>query len=199
MRFLDSISRNSRSAAACALFAAMVFASAAPAGAQKNKDKKTKTAAADSAAPVLQVTDQQAIERTVGEALGAQQIGDVQLLHKYYSDDILVVSGTWQPPVIGWENYVRAFEAVRAHFQNPQILRKNTYIKVTGNSAWVTYQWEYLAAVGGKPADFHGHTTLVLAKQNDRWLITLDHSSVVPNEPAQAATPAADEKKPGPR
>jgi len=197
MKLPDSMNRKSRGAAVCALFAAMVLACAAPASAQKNK--KNQTPAKDSAAPLLPPTDQQAIERIVGEALGAQQIGDVQLMHKYYSDDVVVVSGTWQPPVIGWDNYVPAFEAVRAQLQNPQIIRKNTYTKVMGDSAWVTYQWEYMASAGGKPVDFHGHTTLVLAKQNGRWLITLDHSSVVPDQPAQEAAPAADDKKPGPR
>jgi ketosteroid isomerase-like protein len=51
---------------------------------------------------------------------------------------------------------------------------------VTGNSAWATYQFIYaVQQKDGRTAQFRGHTTLVLIKQADRWLITLDHSSVV--------------------
>jgi ketosteroid isomerase-like protein len=69
--------------------------------------------------------------------------------------------------------------------------RSNTLIKVNGNSAWATYQFIYLANVDGKVAQFRGHTTMVLNKQGDRWVIVLNHSSIVDATNPTAAAPTA--------
>ena len=66
--------------------------------------------------------------------------------------------------------------------------RSNTLIKVNGNSAWATYQFVYVAQMEGKVVQFRGHTTLVLVKQADRWLISLNHSSVVDSSIPEPAT-----------
>jgi hypothetical protein len=42
----------------------------------------------------------------------------------------------------------------------------------------------------GKVVQFRGHTTLILAKQVDRWVITLNHSSVVDSTLPEPVTPA---------
>jgi ketosteroid isomerase-like protein len=173
---------------------------AVPVAAQKNKDKKKDSPATDSfgnSKPYMSMPDSQSIDRAIGEALGYWQIGDVDSLHKYYADDVTVVSGDWTPPVIGWDNYVKAYQAQRAQVSGGRMERTNTLIKVNGNFAWATYQFDFVATIGGKPAEFHGHTTLVLNKPADRWVITLNHSSVVestvlnpvPVPPADAVQP----------
>ena len=104
-----------------------------------------------------------------------------------------MVSGAWEPPVIGWDNYVKAYQAQRAQVTGARMERTNTYIKVNGNSAWATYQFDYVAMVEGKVAQFHGHTTLILNKQGNLWVVALNHSSIVDSaigNPAPAIDPA---------
>jgi ketosteroid isomerase-like protein len=174
----------------------VLMAAAAPAAAQKNKDKKKDQPKTDAPIDVKSLLpDSQAIDQTIGEALGYWQIGDADSLHKYYSDDVVVVSGLWEPPVMGWANYLKAYEAQRASVTGQRMERSNTLIKVNGNFAWATYQFVYAAMIDGKVAQFHGHTSLILNKQGNRWVIVLNHSSVVdsafsnPVPPANSAQP----------
>jgi len=174
---------------------ALVFTAtftAAPQKNQKNKDKKKNAPTADTQ-PVLTpimppLPDSQAVEQAVGEALGYWQIGDLDSLRKYYSADVVVVSGTWEPPVMGWDNFVKSYQAQRALAPNGRMDRSNTLIKITGNSAWATYQFLYSVVGEGKIAVFHGHTTVILNKQGDRWVIVLNHSSIVDSTSASQPT-----------
>jgi ketosteroid isomerase-like protein len=175
--------------------------SSASLAAQKSKDKKKAAAAAAAAAadaaaqadlnsafPPL--PDSQAVDKAVGEALGYWQIGDIDSLHKYYSDDVVFVSGAWEPPVIGWENFLKAYQAQRSQVPGGRMDRSNTVIKVTGNTAWATYQFVFSAVLDGKTVVFHGHTTVILNKQGDRWVIVLNHSSIVDSTTASPSTTA---------
>ena len=167
-----------------------LLAVASPAGAQKKN--KNAPPPPDSIAGLnsdIQAPDSQAIDRAIGEALGYWQIGDVDSLHKYYSDDVALVSGAWEPPVVGWDNFAKAYQAQRAQISGARIDRSNTLIKVSGNFAWATYQFVYAAQTEGKVIQFRGHTTLVLAKQGDRWVITLNHSSIVDSSVAEPSAP----------
>jgi ketosteroid isomerase-like protein len=120
--------------------------------------------------------------------LGAWQIGDADMLHDYYADDVLVVSGTWEPPLQGWQNYLRAYQAQRARTEGIRLDRTNTFIKVQGDTAWCTYQWDFSGQVDGMPLDATGHTTLVLQKRAGKWLIVLNHTSAAPLPPRPATT-----------
>ena len=182
------------------VLALILTAASAPAAAQKNKDKKKDapktTAPADFNSAMPALSDSQAVEQTVGEALGYWQIGDIDSLHKYYSDDVVVVSGAWEPPVIGWDNFVKAYQAQRAQVPGGRLDRSNTLAKVSGNSAWATYQFVFSAIAEGKIVVFHGHTTVILNKQGDRWVIVLNHSSIVDSTTASPPT-SADSAQPG--
>ena len=169
----------------------VLMAVAIPASAQK-KNKNKSVPAADSAEDLkspMPIPDSQAIDQTIGEALGYWQIGDVESLHKYYADDVVVVSGLWEPPVMGWDNFVKAYQEQRARVSGTHMDRSNTLIKVNGTSAWATYQFMYVAMMGGQMVQYRGHTTVVLVKQADRWLITMNHSSVVDSSAPAPATP----------
>jgi len=164
---------------------------AIPAGAQK-KDKKKDTPTTDSVEDLksaMHMPDSQAIDQAIGEALGYWQIGDAESLHKYYAEDVVLVSGAWEPPVIGWDNFLKSYQSQRAQVSGARLDRSNTLIKVNGNFAWATYQFVYVAQKEGKVAQFRGHTTLFLTKQADRWLITLNHSSVVDSSLPEPVTP----------
>ena len=179
--------------------ALLLLAAAAPAAAQKNKDKKKQQSQTESPANgqgTPPVNDTQAVDLAVGQSLGYWQIGDVDSLHKYYADDVYVVTGDWSPPLIGWDNYVKAYQAQRARVTSGRMDRTNTYIKVDGNSAWATYQFYYVASMEGKVSESRGHTTLILNKRGDRWVIVLNHSSIVESTFA-SPVPATDSPQPG--
>ena len=175
-----------------------LMAVAIPAGAQK-KDKNKNAPTTNSVEDLrseLHPPDSQAIDQAIGEALGYWQIGDAESLHKYYTDDVVLVSGAWEPPVIGWDNFLKAYQAQRAQVNGARMDRSNTLIKVNGNWAWATYQFIYVAQMEGKVVQFRGHTTLFLTKQGDRWVITLNHSSVVDSSLPEPGTPL-DSAQPG--
>jgi ketosteroid isomerase-like protein len=170
-----------------------------PVAAQKNKNKKNQapapTAQADLSSLMPPLTDSQAVDKAVGEMLGYWQIGDIDSLHKYYDDNVVIVSGAFEPPIIGWDNFVRDYKAQRASAPIGRMDRSNTVIKVNGDFAWATYQFVYTAVTETKIAIFRGHTTLILNKRGDRWVIVLNHSSIVdsnttPSSPASSAPSA---------
>jgi ketosteroid isomerase-like protein len=168
------------------------MAVAIPACAQKkdkNKNPPSPPDLGENLQAAMHTPDAQAIDQAIGEALGYWQIGDTESMHKYYADDVVLVSGAWEPPIIGWDNFLKAYQAQRAQVNGARMDRSNTLIKVKGNFAWATYQFVYAAQMAGKVAQFRGHTTLILAKQANRWVITLNHSSVVDSAVPETATP----------
>jgi ketosteroid isomerase-like protein len=180
------------------ILALALMAVAIPAGAQKkDKNKNTPTTEpGEELKSAMRMPDSQAVDQAIGEALGYWQIGDVESMHKYYAEDVVLVSGAWEPPIIGWVNFLKAYQAQRAQVNGARIDRSNTLIKVNGNSAWATYQFVYAAQKEDKVVQFRGHTTLFLVKQTDRWVITLNHSSVVDSSLPELATPM-DSAQPG--
>ncbi len=182
-----------RWAGRCATLVLFLTVMTSPAAAQKKKDKKKDAPAEATSAILSALPDTQVVDQTIGQALGYWQIGDVNSMHQYYSDDVVVVSGAWEPPVIGWEAYSRAYQAQRARVMTGRMDRLNTYSKVYGNSAWATYQWVYTAtSPDGKLSEFHGHTTLVLNKVGERWVIVLDHSSLAPEAAPVGPAPSGN-------
>ncbi len=142
-----------------------LLASGSAAQKQNQKDKKQDSDANAIVSPIPP-PDGQAIDNVVSQMLGAWQVGDVELMHKTYADDVTVVSGAWEPPLMGWANYARAYQAQRARTQGDRLERSNSYTKVAGNMAWCTYQWRYTGQVDGVPATAFGHTTLVLENES---------------------------------
>jgi ketosteroid isomerase-like protein len=174
--------------------ALLLTAAATPALAQKRtktKDVPDNTSATEELKSMINLPDGQAIDQAVGEALGYWQIGDIESLHKYYSDDVVMVSGAWEPPVIGWDSFLKSYQAQRAAVTGGRVDRTNTYIKVNGNSGWATYQFVYTAMADSKVIQFHGHTTLVLNKVGGHWVIVLNHSSIV-DSTIPSAVPAVN-------
>ena len=184
--------KSSRAAAAAALALVLLGPAAlvAAPGAQNQKNNKnSKEPEITGIASLMTLPDAQHIELMVSQMLGAWQIGDAEMLHSHYADDVLVVSGMWEPPLQGWQNYLRAYQAQRARTQGIRLDRSNTFIKVQGETAWCTYQWDFSGQVDGSPSNAAGHTTLVLQKRAGKWLIVLNHTSVapVPQRPVPAS------------
>ena len=181
-------------AVTCLIFAGVTAA-------QKQKKKKgqeTQTASTDKVIPPL--PDDRAIDLAISETLGAWQIGDIDRLHKHYSDNVVVVSGGWYPPLVGWNNYLQAYQRQRQRTQGARLDRFNTLIKVEGNIGWASYQWQFEATVENSPFVDRGQTTLILEKTKDQWVIVHNHTSSVQligaQQPAAPSSPAP-QKPPG--
>jgi ketosteroid isomerase-like protein len=181
---------GSRFAAPFLFVLALLFVTVSPAAAQK----KNKPAAQPDNSSVVPLPDEKQIDYNISEMLGAWQLGDIEKLHKNYADDVMVVNGIYAPPVIGWNNFLTLYQQQRARMQRVRLDRANTYIKVNGNMAWACYQWDFAAVVDDKTTTAQGQTTLIFQKRDGRWLIVLNHTSLVqptPQTAAPANTPAA--------
>lgn len=165
-----------RSTLAFVLCVAVLLGAASQAPAQQ-KDKKKSTPAPNNTS-VLNLTDEQQIDYMVSTMLGAWQLGDAEKLHESYADDVTIISGPWNPPVIGWSNYLPLYQQQRTRMTQVRMDRSNTFIKTNGTCGWATYQWDFTGMVDGKPTASRGHTTLVTEKRNGKWLIVLNHTSL---------------------
>ena len=170
---------NSLVRAMALLAAAFLLVCTAPAHAQKNKKEKNPAPAAQN--PLANTPENHVIDVAISEMLALWQIGDAEKMHKYYADDVLVVSGTWEPPIYTWANYLPAYKIQHARMGPIRFDRSNTAIKVKENSAWATYQWELSGTVDGAKMSARGNTTLVFEKREGVWLIVLNHTSVTPD------------------
>ncbi|MGH9564052.1 MAG: hypothetical protein ACRD3S_21575, partial [Terracidiphilus sp.] len=83
--------------------AILILAISSHAGAQQKKKGDNSDAASQSMA-ILAGSPSDQIDHDIGEMLGAFQVGDVEAMHKYYADNATFVSGTYEPPVVGWKN-----------------------------------------------------------------------------------------------
>lgn len=162
--------------------------------AQKPKQKKgsaTKEAASEPAV-VPGGDTAQVLDYQIAEMLAGWQTGDLEMLHKHYADDVSVVSGAYEPPIVGWANFVSSYQRLRQRIQSGQIERRNTYTVVRGNFAWASYQWEFNGIVDGNITRWRGHTTLLFEQRGGQWMIVHNHTSVVPE--LTATQPAAPPK-----
>jgi ketosteroid isomerase-like protein len=180
--------------------AVMVAAVSSPLAAQSKKNKNQKvveTPQTDPNAPAMPLgSDADQIDRAIGEMLAAFQIGDVELMHKHYADNVTFVSGAYEPPIVGWQNYLPLYQRQRAAFQGIQVVRRNTIVFPHGDVAWAMYQWEFDAMLNNQPFTMRGQATLVLNKINGIWLIVHNHTSELSATQAPAAQSASQVQAP---
>ncbi len=165
--------------AALGISLVMLIAGATQANAQQ-KDKKNKNSNPTPATntPTIPMSDEQQLDYLISTNIGAWQVGDIDKLHGTYADDVTIVQGPYMAPVVGWNNYLPLYQQQHARMQQVRMDRSNTIIKVNGNCAWTTFQWDFSATVDGQPSASQGHMTLVFDKRNGKWVITLNHTSV---------------------
>ena len=201
--------------ASCTVFAAAPAAIVAlglvlvlgcqPAAAQKNKRGKTTTTTANNTAnlnenavaPPIPKSDADQIDYDIGQMLAAFQLGNVEGMHKYYSDNVTFVSGDFSPPVVGWQNYVPLYQRQLSAFQGIQLIRRNTIIFPHGDVAWAMYQWEFIAGYNNKPYSMRGQTTLIFNKVDGNWMIVHNHTSAVDSSSGTQTTAAAQQAPAG--
>ena len=163
----------------CACCAAAVLIFSVASGSRGGQKDKKKSKASQQPLPALPVPVSDQINRDIGLMLGAFQLGNVELMHKYYSDDATFVSGDYEPPIVGWKNYEPLYRREIAPFQGIQLIRRNTYVFTHGDVAWASYQWEFDSMLNGQPYTARGQTTLVFNKVGDDWLIVHNHTSQI--------------------
>jgi ketosteroid isomerase-like protein len=170
--------------------AAVILLVCSGAGAQKSKKNQPAT---DQPMPSMPMTPNDEIEHDIGEMLAAQQLGNMELMHKYYSDSATFVSSDYGPPILGWKTWAAGYERQKASFQQMQIIRRNTFIYTHADVAWATYQWDFAAVLAtGKGYDARGQTTLIFNKVGADWVIVHNHTAVDCNSLApDVATPMA--------
>ena len=177
---------------------ALALLCASPAAAQKKK-KSDPPPSTDISKNLVPLNDEQQIDYILSDMLGAWQIGDIDKLHSDYADDVAIVNGAWAPPVVGWNNYLAIYQQQRARMQQVRMDRTNTYIKLSGTTAWACYQWDFSGIVDGQQTVSQGQTTVVLEKRNNRWVIVLNHTSLAPKTPMSApATAPSPQQGPKP-
>ncbi len=182
---------------ACFVAAALVF-SLSPA-AQAQKEKKPKQSDASDQAPLSPRSDSDQIDRNIGEMLAALQLGNTEMMHKYYADNATWVRSTFEPPVVGWQAYAAIYNQQKAAFQGVQLIRRNTFVFTHGDVAWASYQWEFYSTVNDKPYSIEGQTTLVFTKVDGNWLIVHNHTSQdVPQATQQTAAQQQPQQTPAP-
>lgn len=187
-RFLTSSKAVSGFGLAILVLAAFLSGTDLAYGQKQNKKNKKDPATEVNTASLM--PDNQAVDLLVSQMLGAWQAGDADGMRKFYADDVMIVSGAWEPPLIGWANYARAYQAQLARTSGCRLERINSYTKVMGDTAVVTYQWQFLGNVDGRNIEAFGHTTLMLEKRLGNWVITLNHTSAVPTDDSATSTPA---------
>jgi ketosteroid isomerase-like protein len=172
--------------------AALSLTCVSNAAAQKKK-KNEPPPQVDSSNTIVPLGDEQQIDYMLSEMLGAWQLGDIEKLHKVYTDDVSLVNGSWAPPVLGWANYLAVYQQQRARMQQVRMDRTNTYIKVNGTTGWACYQWDFAAIVDGRQTESQGQTTVVVEKRNNHWVIVHNHTSLAPKvqQNAPVSTPPA--------
>lgn len=168
--------------------------------AQKNKKGVTNTTPLnnDEAPPLPLGSDAEQIDHNIGEMLAGFELGNVEMMHKYYADNVTFVSGDFAPPIVGWQNYVPLYQRQATSFSGIQLVRRNTIIFPHGDVAWAMYQWEFSAYYNGQPYSARGQTTLIFNKIGGNWLIVHNHTSEVPSTPAQSQPPASTQQQPAP-
>lgn len=173
---------------------ALALLCAFPAAAQKKK--KSDPPSTDSSKMMVPLNDEQQIDYTLSEMLGAWQLGDAEKMHGDYGDDVAIVNGSWAPPILGWTNYLAVYQQQRGRMQQVRMDRYNTYIKVSGTVGWACYQWEFAGVVDGQQTASQGQTTVVLEKRNNHWVIVLNHTSLAPKAPIAAPATAPSPQQP---
>jgi len=192
------IAPAARALLSAVLCAAMLLSAAGPAAAQqKDKKNKNKKDTPIETTTRSMMSDEQQIDYQISTMLGAWQVNDLEKLHQTYAEDVVIVSGNWAPPIIGWSNFATMYQQQRAHLQQVRMDRSNTFIKVAGTFGWACYQWDFAAGVDGQASAAQGQTTLVFEKQNGHLLIAHNHTSLVqangallPVKPASAGSAA---------
>ncbi len=183
------------------LLLALMLTCTGNAAAQKKKKNQDNSQPVPPPSVAASAPDEAKIDYTIGEFLGAWQLGDIEKMHKNVADDISVVAGTWTPPAVGWTNYLAAYQQQRARMQQVRLDRSNTLIRIapSGQFAWACYQWDFSAVVDGNPMAAEGQATLVLEKKNENWVIVHDHTSLVQaSQPASPASTAPQPAEPAP-
>ena len=76
------------------------------------------------------------IEKVLVAVVKAFRTGDYETMGQYYDKDCVVVSSaSYNPPVVGWENLLKIYQATHARLSSAEMIRENTIIRWEGKIA----------------------------------------------------------------
>ena len=143
------------------LLLAVAFSITATSAGQDKKQKKVKQDTKEDPMPMPPIPTADELDRNIGEMLGAWQVGDVDAMHKFYADDATFTSGAFEPPIVGFQNYVASYQKARTRFEGMQLIRKNTVDLFPHG-----FRLGFLSmGITG----YRGRTAVQRARSNDRW------------------------------
>ncbi len=179
----------------------VLMAGASPSFAQKknkNQAPASNTPPPAQDQPVVPMSAADELDTDIGQMLAGLQVGNLEMAHKYYADNAMFVSGSYAPPIVGFQNWAAGYERQRAQFGGMQIVRRNTVIFPHGDVAWATYQWELTGMLAnGQGYSAKGQTTLIFNRVGNAWLIVHNHTSVDCGFAVEGAAAAPAQGQPG--
>ena len=123
-------------------------------------------------------TDKELVEETVLLNAKAYEEKNLKKLDGIWSnrDGVLVFEGGYQN--VGWSDYrenhlkpeLKKFSKVRYRYYDISI-------HLAGQTAWTTLNYSFHGKMGGRDIRVDGVGTIVLEKQNEKWLIVHSHVS----------------------
>ena len=173
--------------------------------AQKNKKNQN---APTEPMPSMPMSPNEEIEHDIGEMLAAQQLGNMEMMHKYYSDSATFVSSDYGPPIVGWKNWSAGYgtgeaeSGVPADADHPA---EHIHLHARGRGVGdISVGIFGDAGDRGRGYDARGQTTLVFTKVGNDWLIVHNHTAVdcgslAPVETTQAPTVTPVQPQPKPQ
>ncbi len=134
--------------------------------------------------------DEKAVRDVLIQSTAGFEKGDMAALEKLWANDESVTVFESGHANYGWADY-------RDHHLGPEMKEmKNTKytlsdikVKISGNTAWVTFKYAISADVGTRHVDGAGLGTAVLEKRGNDWRIVHWHSSAPRRAPAPAPSP----------
>jgi uncharacterized protein (TIGR02246 family) len=129
-------------------------------------------------------TEEEKIEAVLAAVIDAYRAGDYTAMGQYYAADVTMVSGDYNPPVVGWKEAETRYRQIHTNLAGVELIRENTRITRRGNFAWAVYQWRFAAMMGKEGVAAVGHTTLLLEKRRGHWIIVHNHTSALMPPPA---------------
>ena len=97
--------------------------------------------------------------------------GDFRALHRYFHDDMVIRGPQFQELCRGKDACVKSYEEFLAQATVKDYRHDVPTIDLFGSSAVVTFQWEMRYELSGKDYSEPGSDTLLLTKENERWLV----------------------------
>ncbi len=151
--------------------------------------------------------DQEAVQALVQQEVHAMNARDLKVLSQVWSQTPDITLFDVSPPgrFQGWDSIGRTFNDFFGRLAEPHMAIEGLDVRVTGDSAWATYDWSISGRLDAATLEDRGRTTSVYRREKEGWKLVHEHVSIAPAPAATApvapaapaAPPAGPQTKPG--